>query len=156
MGYMTNGLSFRTLREANKKRLPLFKNAKGKKVHKKADGSDWSPSQWLQAVTGELGEYSNVRKKFERGDMNAKEFKALAKHELADVAIYLDILAFQLDIDLGEAIKEKFNIVSERINCPIYIGDDDDWHMKDQKARKISKFKANVSKEKLDYLEDTK
>lgn len=67
MGYLTNGLSFNTLGAANKARLPHFKNSKGERAHSKQDGSDWSPAQWLQAVCGELGEYANARKKFERG-----------------------------------------------------------------------------------------
>ncbi len=136
MGYMTNGLSFNTLREANKKRLPQFKNKKGKRAHSKRDGSDWTPAQWLQAVTGELGEYANIRKKFERGDMDEKEFKALATEELADIVTYLDILAFQLKIELGQAVKEKFNKVSERVGSNIYIGDDDDWHIKPSDGKK--------------------
>lgn len=125
---MTNGLSFNTLRAANKERLPQFKNAKGESAHSQDDGSDWSPAQWLQAVVGELGEYANLRKKFERGDIDKEEFHALASKELADVQTYLDILAWQLGIDLGQATKEKFNEVSNRVGSSVYIGDDDDWH----------------------------
>lgn len=44
----------------------------------------------LQAVIGKLGEYANVRKKFERGDLTAKEFAAEGGKELAGVKIYLD------------------------------------------------------------------
>jgi NTP pyrophosphatase (non-canonical NTP hydrolase) len=128
MGYMTNGLSFNTLRQANINRLPQFRNRKGKRAHSKKDGSDWSPAQWLQAVTGELGEYANLRKKYERGDMNEDEFKEQAKRELADIIIYLDILAYQLKIDLGKSVKEKFNEVSVRVDSTVFIGDDDDWH----------------------------
>jgi hypothetical protein len=40
------------------KRLPLFKDAKGRPAHTKEDGSDWSHAEWLQAVVGELGEYA--------------------------------------------------------------------------------------------------
>lgn len=127
---MTNGLSFNTLREANIKRLPLYKNKNGGLAHAAHDGSDWSPAQWLQAIVGELGEYANVRKKFERGDISKEEFYHLAKKELADVQCYLDILAMQLGVNLGEATKDKFNEVSERIGCNIIIGDDDDWHYK--------------------------
>lgn len=141
MGYMTNGLSFNTLRQANIKRLPQFKNKKGKKAHSKKDGSDWTPAQWLQAVTGELGEYANLRKKFERGDITKAEFDVEAKKELADIQIYLDILAFQLGVDLGQATKEKFNEVSERVGSDIYIGDDDDWHIKP-----VAKFKWKPKK----------
>lgn len=101
MGYGTDGLTFNTLREGNIARLPIFKDKHGRIVHTKKDGSDWTPAVWLQALVGELGEYANIRKKFERGDLTLGEFKGLATSELADVQIYLDILAFRLGIDLG-------------------------------------------------------
>lgn len=69
MGYLTDGLTFNTLRQANKARLPTFKNAKGERAHSTDDGSDWSPAQWLQALVGEVGEFANLRKKYERGDI---------------------------------------------------------------------------------------
>ena len=50
MGYLTDGLTFNNLREANKARLPQFKNAKGEPAHEKEDGSDLlslvAPSEW--------------------------------------------------------------------------------------------------------------
>lgn len=86
-------------------------------------------SQWLQAVVGELGEYANIRKKFERGDLDEEEFKFYAAKELADVQIYFSILAFQLNIDLGQATVDKFNEVSRRINCKVKIAADGiDWY----------------------------
>lgn len=127
MGYGTDGLTFSTLRYANLKRLPLFKDAKGRKCHSKDDGSDWSPAQWLQAVVGELGEYANLRKKVERGDMTMEEARPLLADELADVVIYLDILAAQLKVNLGEAVMSKWNQTSEKVGVPIYI-DAEDWH----------------------------
>jgi NTP pyrophosphatase (non-canonical NTP hydrolase) len=114
-------LTFNELRSANIARLPLFKNKKGLPAHSKPDGSDWSPAQWLQAVMGELGEYANFRKKYERGDISKEEFDAEAGKELADVQIYLDILAFQLGVDLGKATISKYNEVSDRINVPLMI-----------------------------------
>ena len=122
---MANFLTFKILRKANTKRLPLFKNKHGKVAHSKADGSDWSPAQWMQAVIGEIGEYANLRKKFERGDIDEKEFKKEAAKELADVQIYLDILAFRLGINLGKTVKLKFNEVSERVGCKIKIVTED-------------------------------
>lgn len=116
-----NNLSFKTLRQANVARLPLFKNKHGELAHSKADGSDWNPAQWLQAAVGELGEYANVRKKFERGDLTYEEFCLKASEELADVITYLDILAMQLGIDLGEAVNAKFNKVSDRVKANVYI-----------------------------------
>lgn len=114
-------LSFDQLRYANIQRLPVFKNKHGLIAHSEPDGSDWSPAQWLQAVVGELGEYANIRKKYERGDISHDEFQKEAAKELADVQIYLDILAFQLGISLGEATREKFNEVSKRVDCSIFI-----------------------------------
>lgn len=125
MGYLVKaGLTFNELRAANLKRLPQFKNCHGEPAHQEPDGSDWSPAQWLQAVVGELGEYANQRKKYERGDIDLETFTQLATHELADVVTYLDILAYQLGIDLGRATVEKFNIVSERVGCNVRLHDE--------------------------------
>ena len=126
-----NGITWKELEQANLKRLPEFRNKHGGLAHSEPDGSDWSPAQWLQATTGELGEYANIRKKFERGDIETEEeFQKLAGHELADVVIYLSILAFQLGIDLDESVREKFNIVSKRVHSRVYIGHDWEHHLK--------------------------
>lgn len=127
------GLSFSVLRQANKARLPQFRNPKGELVLSKPDGSDWTPAQWLQAVIGELGEYANKRKKFERGDISLEEFTVEAQKELADVQTYLDILAMRcLDtpqaahpsgVDLGQATVDKFNEVSGRVGSDVRIGE---------------------------------
>jgi NTP pyrophosphatase (non-canonical NTP hydrolase) len=116
-----DGLTFDCLREANVARLRHFKNSKGEPAHKKEDGSDWSPAQWLQALIGEIGEYANVRKKYERGDIDKETFDRAAMEELADVQTYLDLLAFQLGIDLGIATMTKWNMVSVRVKSPICI-----------------------------------
>lgn len=129
MGYLTDGLTFNNLRQANIKRLPTFKNSKGEPAHSKEDGSDWSPAQWLQAMIGELGEYANFRKKFERGDINERDFLFEAEKELADVQIYLDLLAMRLGIDLGKATISKFNEVSRRTKNDIMMNTSDgDWY----------------------------
>lgn len=137
MGYGTDGLTFNALAGANRARLPQFKNKHGELAHSKPDGSDWSPAQWLQAVVGELGEYANIRKKFERGDLSIEEFAEQAAKELADVQIYLSILSMRcLDrlgighatgINLGQATIDKFNEVSIRVGSTVRL-DDDDWH----------------------------
>lgn len=128
MSYMNDGLTFNTLRNANLARHSQFKNKHGERAHLEPDGSDWSPAQWLQAVMGELGEYANLRKKFERGDVDEATFKHEAAKELADVQTYLDILAFQVGVDLGRATIAKFNEVSVRVGCNVRIRDDgSDW-----------------------------
>ena len=119
---MTNKLTFNALRGANTARLPQFRNKHGALAHSKADGSDWSPAQWLQAVVGELGEYANLRKKFERGDVDAATFKNEAAKELADVVTYLDILAMRLGIDLGQSVMDKFNEISARVGSLVRLG----------------------------------
>ncbi len=121
---MTNGLTFNVLREANMRRLPQFKNAKGEPAHEKEDGSDWSLNDWLTAVTGELGEAANILKKIRRGDFTLNEARAKLADELADTATYLDILANQCGINLGQATIEKFNRVSDRVDSNIFIRSD--------------------------------
>ena len=141
MGYLTDGLTFNALRGANCARLPQFKNKHGELAHEMPDGSDWSPAQWLQAVVGELGEYANFRKKYERGDLSSGEFAELAAKELADVQTYLDILALrcldpevgephQTGVDLGQATISKFNEVSLRVGSNVRLAADD-WHYAD-------------------------
>lgn len=128
MGYMTNGLTFNALREANSARLKEHKNARGQPVHLNADGTPWTPAQWLQALTGELGEYANVRKKFERGDIDKTAFQRRAAGELADAVTYLDFLAWSIGVDLGQATIAKFNRVSERRRLTVYLREDgSDW-----------------------------
>jgi NTP pyrophosphatase (non-canonical NTP hydrolase) len=124
-------LTFTELRRANTARLPQFKNKHGGLAHSQPDGSDWSPAQWLQAMVGETGEYANIRKKFERGDLTFDEYREAAAKELADIQIYLDLLAKRaLDlpgqphptgIDLGKAVREKFNEVSRRVGCEVML-----------------------------------
>ena len=114
-------LAFSTLREANKQRLPQFKDAHGRPAHSEPDGSDWSDAEWLQAVVGELGEYANVRKKLLRGDLTYEQALPMMRDELADVVCYLDILAFRLGIDLGEAVRAKFNRVSDRVGSTVKL-----------------------------------
>jgi len=132
MGYMTDGLTFNTLREANLRRMPGFKNSKGEPAHSKSDGSDWCLAQWSNAVLGELGEAANIIKKVERGDMTLDEARPILAREYADVVTYLDILAYQTGVDLGRATVNKFNEVSERVGSRVYIGSDGDWHYREE------------------------
>lgn len=81
----------------------------------------WSPADWMLACTGELGEAANLIKKVKRGDFELDEKRSEIGEELADVVIYLDLLAANLGIDLGEATRRKFNIVSERRGSDIKL-----------------------------------
>jgi NTP pyrophosphatase (non-canonical NTP hydrolase) len=114
-------LTFEALRQANIARIPEFKNNQGEPAHKKPDGSDWSLGEWSNAVLGELGEAANLIKKIKRGDYSLEEKCEDLGKELADVQIYLDILALQAGIDLGQATIDKWNEVSKRVECDLRI-----------------------------------
>lgn len=88
-------LSFEALREANRARVPLFKNSKGGPAHASPDGSDWSPAQWLRALVGELGEFARVRQQYEAGVLSEEDYQREAAKELADVQCYLDLLSMR-------------------------------------------------------------
>ena len=80
---------------------------------------DWTPLEWAGALCGEAGEAANITKKMRRGDyMPTVTDQALAHHslamELADVVTYCDLLAARCGIDLGQAVREKWNQVSEK------------------------------------------
>lgn len=82
----------------------------------------WSLSDWMTATAGEFGEVANVIKKLNRardgipGNSESQEqlHKNLAD-ELADVAIYLDLMAQAAGFDLEEIREFKFNRTSKKI-----------------------------------------
>lgn len=102
-------LSFEDLRKANVERCEnSFKHSI----------NDWSPSDWAMATTGELGELCNFLKKRHRGEtVNQKDIA----DELADVCIYLDLLAARLGVDLADAVRSKFNEVSVRVGSEVKL-----------------------------------
>lgn len=72
----------------------------------------WSLSDWLTATAGELGEAANIIKKLNRvrdgipGNTETPEqLRAQLAEELADVAIYLDLMVQAAGFDL-EAIRD--------------------------------------------------
>lgn len=115
-------LTFARLREANLTRCPLFRNAKGVLCHPRGIWSH-EPDFWMTALVGEIGEAANILKKVERGDFTLDEKREDIGKELADAQTYLDILAARLDISLEDATIEKFDEVSRRVSCDIFLGD---------------------------------
>ncbi len=146
MGYMTDGLTFNTLRGGNIARLPEFKNKDGQPAHSSPIGADWSLSEWVNATTGEAGELAelillgamlkslgtvgNATKKLQRGDLTLDEVRAMSADELADIVTYLDLLAFRMGINLGEAVMDKWNRVSCRVGSRVRLRAED-WHYVD-------------------------
>lgn len=118
------GLNLRDLREASVKRCEQsFKSCEG-----------WSSADWSNAMAGEAGELlevllplivktntiCNLTKKVQRGDdMSLEEIGK----EIADVVIYADLLSHRLGIDLSDAVRAKFDEVSERVGSEIRIGE---------------------------------
>jgi NTP pyrophosphatase (non-canonical NTP hydrolase) len=128
VGYITDGLTFNTLRSANTARLPTFKNANGEICHPDTDFGNWSLTDWTTALAGEVGEAANIIKKLRRGDFTIKECQQQLADELADVQIYLDLLAKAAGIDLGRATIAKFNRKSHELSLPVFIREDgSDW-----------------------------
>lgn len=108
-------LAFSELSSANALSCPEFLNAKGEPCHTESAPWGWSLSQWSNAACGEAGEMANIVKKIDRGDFPLEQVREKLAHEIADVIIYCDLLAQAAGIELGEAVRKKFNIVSRRV-----------------------------------------
>lgn len=86
---------------------------------------------WTTALAGEVGELCNMIKKLQRvekggldggSSYTAKDInKEMLKEEIGGIAIYLDLLASLLDIDLEEAIIDTFNSKSEKYGFSQFI-----------------------------------
>ena len=83
---------------------------------------EWNLADWSNAMQGEAGEAGNVVKKIRRHetghpgsqDPNLRVLLEKLGEELADTLIYLDLVATKAGINLAEAVKNKFNAVSDR------------------------------------------
>lgn len=115
-------LTFQALRKANIARLPEFRNARGESAYARLDGSDWSLLEWAGALAGEVGELANLLKKIKRGDLpNDIATRVEVAKEIADIQIYLDLLAFRAGIDLDTATIAKFNEISRKVRSNVRI-----------------------------------
>jgi NTP pyrophosphatase (non-canonical NTP hydrolase) len=103
---------------------------------------DWTSADWGNATHGEIGELieavgnllevsrhmglaSDIIKKLRRHESGYADserdipvLKKEAGKEMADVVIYISLLANYLDINLSDAVIEKFNEVSEKRGFP--------------------------------------
>lgn len=106
-------LKFDDLRAANVDRVGLFGHG--------AIEEGWNEAEWGCAIAGEVGELCNVLKKYIRQapfDPPKARLADMAAKELADVIIYADLIGCRLGIDVGEAVRAKFNEVSEKYGFP--------------------------------------
>lgn len=111
---------FDRLRELNVARVPYFNH----------DLNDWSALEWAASMMGEAGEAANFAKKLKRYDDGCNvnldktrgELVEALGAELADVIIYLDLLAAREGIDLEAALIKKFDEVSDRVGYDRKLG----------------------------------
>lgn len=92
--------------------------------------NSWSLSDWMTAAMGELGEAANIVKKLNRvrdgipGNTESElELRFKLQEEIADVFIYLDLLAQAAGFSLPDAVRSKFGKTSEKIG---YVNVDND------------------------------
>lgn len=79
---------------------------------------DWSPCDWATAFAGECGEACNLIAHRHRGDeVSVDEIVG----EIADAVTYADLLCARLGIPLEEALRRKFNAVSDRVGSDIKL-----------------------------------
>lgn len=84
--------------------------------------NSWSLSDWMTAVTGEIGEAANIIKKLNRdrdgipgNKETADELREALADEIADAAIYLDLLAQAAGFNLETIRDAKFEKTSRKI-----------------------------------------
>jgi len=107
-------LSFNNLRTANEIRQ-----------------AEWCPDQNIPDLSfrglelaGEVGEACNVMKKLERERLGWRGSRDTREHlaeELADVIICCDLVAMQSGIDLGAAVRAKFNATTEKVGLTTFL-----------------------------------
>lgn len=119
---MTDGTTFNTLRNANISRQQEWPGNEHADV----------PFRAIE-FAGEAGELSEAIKKWLRASRGIKGSTATladVASEMGDVVVALDLLAKEMGINLGDAVREKFNATSVKYNLRTYIGSDGDWHLK--------------------------
>lgn len=90
----------------------------------------WTKADWSNALAGEVGEICNKIKKIRRIELghtgnqlrnqsaNIDAIIADIRGELGGAFIYMLALADALDVDLADAIRDEFNLVSEQQGFP--------------------------------------
>lgn len=102
-------------------------------------------AQILMLAVSYLGIYANARKKYDRGDIDWLQFEAIKQQHLHNAIGALNLLrvgtsesknkvttVHPTGIDLGVAVVEKFNEVSQRVGSPVALSQDD-WHIEPQR-----------------------
>jgi NTP pyrophosphatase (non-canonical NTP hydrolase) len=84
--------------------------------------NEWSSSDWMTALVGEVGEAANVVKKLNRirdnvpgNKLTKDELCNQLRKELGDVYVYLDLMSQSLGFFIVDAATEVFNAKSKEI-----------------------------------------
>jgi len=87
--------------------------------------------EWGAACAGEVGEGINKAKKIRRLHNSeqysqmlpmADALKSDVADEIADVVIYADLWAARMGVDLGEAVRSKFDRTSDKVQSNVKLG----------------------------------
>jgi NTP pyrophosphatase (non-canonical NTP hydrolase) len=88
----------------------------------------WTPLEWAGAMLSEAGAVANVAKKLRQQKTSeyarhwdVQQLEAQLADELADVMVYVDLLAARCGIDLDQALVAKFNRASDKLGSPIKL-----------------------------------
>lgn len=137
MGYMSDGLTFNALREANEKRMDEWA------------GNDRCTLEFRAIeIAGEVGELSEAIltvqcaagrtleqvKKFLRAQQGIAGNKGKISDvvlEMGDCLVSLDLLAQKLGVNMGDAARAAFNRTSDKYGLRTVIGTDNEWHYRD-------------------------
>lgn len=83
----------------------------------------WSITDWGCALAGEVGELCNYLKKIRRNESTGITWSDIpedaVKKEIGDIFAYLNLICIKLGINMEDAIIDKFNEVSDRVNSDI-------------------------------------
>ena len=84
--------------------------------------SDWSSSDWITALVGEVGEAANIVKKLNRyrdsipgNKASVEALRDQLRKELGDVYVYLDLTCQSLGFEVADAAVEVFEGKSAEI-----------------------------------------
>ena len=107
--------------------LRLTNRTRCERWHDPDRKNEWNLADWSNAMVAEAGEMAGKIKKIRRLETNTvsreseqdrEELIQMVADEMADVIIYMDLLADRLAIDLETATREKFNRTSVEFGFP--------------------------------------
>lgn len=81
----------------------------------------YTPSTWLVLTVRSTGNLASWIFLKDRHVGSQESWREMVTPEFNAIVARLDKVAEALDIDLGEAVREKFNLVSDKIGCDVKL-----------------------------------